>query len=312
MERYKLVGWAKPYTKFYFVKDGDDWTCKLGFERRQRTNLEGRRFLGWHNLEAFSSAERERSKFYEVLPESWYQWEAHHALGAPNAVVYSYLTDVHCNRSAASLLIGRVEEADYITLSLVAFLRAVLYHPIACFAHGSAMSPCAWRSALLRVPWVVVDRCSRYGMFGIFKGMDVDLVLVLLVAERAAEADWDAMPDLDWFLYPLDNGGISVLLALALLRRVYASVEQTKEGGTLMGWPEFHGDFASRGLSKAYTRKAWKQFMDADKDLTELPVMEEQDALRAEYEKVVAAKPVGAAVPAVDNDKLLDVNEGDN
>lgn len=43
------------------------------------------------------------------------------------------------------------------------------------------------------------------GIFGVLKDMDVDPVLALLAIVRVAEADWNARPDLDWFLYTLDE-----------------------------------------------------------------------------------------------------------
>lgn len=41
-----------------------------------------------------------------------------------------------------------------------------------------------------------------YGIVGIFQDMDVDPALALLAVSRLAEADWDARPDLIWFLSP--------------------------------------------------------------------------------------------------------------
>lgn len=47
-------------------------------------------------------------------------------------------------------------------------------------------------------------------------------------------------------------------------------------------------------------------------DLTDCPMLDKQIALLAMKANVVAARPALAAVPAVDNDTLLDVNEDDD
>lgn len=49
--------------------------------------------------------------------------------------------------------------------------------------------------------WSVV----RFGIYGILKNMNVDPVLALLAVARAAKVDWDARPELVWFLYTFDH-----------------------------------------------------------------------------------------------------------
>lgn len=86
------------------------------------------------------------------------QYEARRVLRMPSSVVYSYLTEVHRNRCAASLLGGRTAEAEYVCLLLGALLSAVQSDPAGCFAHDQLMRACAGQGALLRVLWVLVGQ----------------------------------------------------------------------------------------------------------------------------------------------------------
>lgn len=139
--------------------------------------------------------------------------------------------------------------------------------------------------------------------------MDVDPALALLTIARFSEVDWDARANLGWFPYTFDKGMISVLLATAPLMRGWRPGVRIEEGGMSMWKPEYYGDFASRVMRKEYARKAWKRLTDTGRDLTDLSMLDEQDALMAKVEEVVAAERAVAAVPAVDNDSLLDVKK---
>lgn len=52
--------------------------------------------------------------------------------------------------------------------------------------------------------------------------------------------------------------------------------------------------------------------MDTEKDLTDLPMLDERDALMAKEGELVAVELEAAAVPAVNNDALLDVKEDES
>lgn len=65
-------------------------------------------------------------------------------------------------------------------------------------------------------------------------------------------------------------------------------------------------------MSETGVRKTWNRFSDTNKDLTHLPTMNDQDALMAEDEKIVAVEPAAAAVPSVDDDVRLAVHEDDD
>lgn len=147
-----MVDCTKLLKKFVLVKDIDDWSRELDFERRQRTNLKESQFIGWHSLYVFALRGHGRSDFYMIEPERWSQHVAHRALGAPILVVYLYRTAGICKGSAASLFVGRILEAEYTIFSPGAFLRAVQYGPVSCFAHDQMMSACAGRDAFLRIP----------------------------------------------------------------------------------------------------------------------------------------------------------------
>lgn len=49
--------------------------------------------------------------------------------------MYTYLTDVYRIGSAALLLVGRIAEAEYVTLPFGSFFWAVQYGPLNRFAH---------------------------------------------------------------------------------------------------------------------------------------------------------------------------------
>lgn len=85
--------------------------------------------------------------------------------------------------------------------------------------------------------------------------MDLDSLLLLLATARVAEDNWYARPDLEWLSFTFDESAVSVLPASAPLRQVSTSGEQVEESGMAMKRPVYHGNFTSRGMSKAYTRK---------------------------------------------------------
>lgn len=64
-------------------------------------------------------------------------------------------------------------------------------------------------------------------------------------------------------------------------------------------------------MLEAYAREARKRFVDSGEDLTDLPTLDDQDALVAGDDEVVGAGQVVLAVPTVGNDVSLDVKEDD-
>lgn len=87
--------------------------------------------------------------------------------------------------------------------------------------------------------------------------MEADQVLALPATARATEADWDAMPDMDWFPYTFYEEVIFVLPTTAPLRRVSASGEHIDECGMPLRKPEYRKGLARRGISKVYAREEW-------------------------------------------------------
>lgn len=124
----------KPYNRFSLLNDEDGWSRKSDFERRQRTNYKGCQYIVWHNLKTFALSGSELSETYLAVPKSWSQYGAHRALSVLNPALPSYLTDEYCNGSAASLLPDRIAKAEYVVLSLGAFLQAVHNGPASRFA----------------------------------------------------------------------------------------------------------------------------------------------------------------------------------
>lgn len=99
-------------------------------------------------------------------------------LEVPNPVVYSYLADVYRNRFDPWLLLGRIAESEYVTLSLGASLQAKQNGPASRLAHDQKMSASVAR-AFLRVPWVLVGQWFRYKISGVPKDIGVDPVWTL-------------------------------------------------------------------------------------------------------------------------------------
>lgn len=164
---------------------------------------------------------------------------------------------------------------------------------------------------LLRVLWGLFDQWFRYRIFGILGDMAVCLLLALLAITGAAEDDWDGRLLFDRFPYTFAKRIVLVISASAPLRPGRTFGEQIEEGGMPMGKTVYFGDFASHGMSDAYARKTGKRLMDTGKDVTDMPTLDEQDALIAEEGEVAAAELLGAAVPTIHNDPLLDVSEDD-
>lgn len=188
MGRYKVIGWAKPYNRIYFVEESDSWNRELDFEGREGTIFKERRYIGWNNLEIFVFCGGEHSEIEAVEQDGWSHYDAHRALRMPNPVVYLYFTEAYLDGSASLLLVGRNVEAEYILLSLGAFGRAVQHGVFSRFALDQTVSTCAGRGALSRAPWELLGQRSRYGIFGIPMDTDVDPVLAILAITRAVEA----------------------------------------------------------------------------------------------------------------------------
>lgn len=74
------------------------------------------------------------SEIYAGVPESWSQNETYRALEMASPVVYLYFTDLYCDGTAASILVGCIGEAEYAVLFIGALLRAVRYGLVSRFA----------------------------------------------------------------------------------------------------------------------------------------------------------------------------------
>lgn len=78
---------GRPYDRFYLTCDAADWWRELHFERRQRTNAKGARFVSWHNLEVFAISPRERDAFYCPVKDVWKYYEGSCAVDVPTPIV---------------------------------------------------------------------------------------------------------------------------------------------------------------------------------------------------------------------------------
>lgn len=85
------------------------------------------------------------------------------------------------------LLNSLVAKAEYSTLSLSAFLRAVQNGPVGPFSRDQTMRSCVGRGALLRVPRVLVSQRFCFKIFSYLKDIGVDVVLALLAIARRVE-----------------------------------------------------------------------------------------------------------------------------
>lgn len=60
-----------PYYNFYLVRDARDYWRERDFERWQRMNMEGRRFVGWNSFKMFAILSRALDLFYQLFEGSW-------------------------------------------------------------------------------------------------------------------------------------------------------------------------------------------------------------------------------------------------
>lgn len=91
--------------------------------------------------------------------------------------------------------------------------------------------------------------------------------------------DRNAKADMSWLRYTFDREVISILSALALLKKFSFFGERAIYGGMLMMIHEFCRRSAKGEMSKAYARKAWRRFDDTGKNLTDFPSLDKQDVL---------------------------------
>lgn len=83
-----LCCFEPPYDKLCIVCDAVDCWSKLDFELRQRMNIKGGRFVGWHNHEMFSTPPHERDMFYQAVQGVWGKCKSAGALDIAALVVY--------------------------------------------------------------------------------------------------------------------------------------------------------------------------------------------------------------------------------
>lgn len=62
-----LCCFEQPIDKFYLVHEAVDWWWELDFERRQRMNVKGCRFIRLLNLEGFTTPPREPDAYYQAV-----------------------------------------------------------------------------------------------------------------------------------------------------------------------------------------------------------------------------------------------------
>lgn len=103
---------------------------------------------------------RKSSKHYLAATECWSHYEADRALEGTNILVCSYLTDVYGSATAVSILARCIAGAEYFTLSLGAFLRAIPYTSVGRFAHNQTVGVCEGEVLCFEYPdlgWSVVS-----------------------------------------------------------------------------------------------------------------------------------------------------------
>lgn len=133
----------KPYDKFCPFKDADVLWSEFVFERRQSTNVLGRRYRGRQNLKVSALPQREHDFLQAGVPETWGRFECFWALGVSLSDVHLYMRGVIKDGSVQELsLVGRSVEIEFVLLSLEAFLRTLRYGRFERLSYNFMFYPC--------------------------------------------------------------------------------------------------------------------------------------------------------------------------
>lgn len=139
--------------------------------------------------------------------------------------------------------------------------------------------------------------------------MNVNPELASFAIARDAKVGGDAKLEFDWLPYASDEGKISSPPTSAQSIQFSVSVEQVDDVGVAMRILKYPGSFACCRMLKAFACMAGKRFINTDEGLSKVPKLDEQDSLKVEEKKFVAAVPVVSAVPPFDFDAWLAVDE---
>lgn len=113
------------------MRNAVDWWRELDFERRQRLNVKGCKFVGCHNLEMFATPTRERDLFHKAVEPVLAGGESFCYSDILTPVMFSNLTDkAQSGIELERNLVQKVAEAVRNVTSFGVFLRGAWHAPI--------------------------------------------------------------------------------------------------------------------------------------------------------------------------------------
>lgn len=129
-----------------------DWWRELEFERWQRMNVKGSRFIKLYNLKMFAIPPCERDVFYQAVQDLWAECESFLALSILTLVVFSYMTDgTESGTGRERDLIQNIAEVEHHVLALGVLLHCARYDPIDCLAYPPMVNVCNSSCTLLSI-----------------------------------------------------------------------------------------------------------------------------------------------------------------
>lgn len=138
-----LCCFETPYDKFHLVRDSVERWCEHDFERCQRINVKGCKFVGCHNLVMFAISPWERDVSFQAVQDEWNGCKSFCAWSIQTPVVCAYMTDKAQSKTGLEReLIQMFAEAEYHVLSLGAILRYVRYGTVDYLSYPRTLSSC--------------------------------------------------------------------------------------------------------------------------------------------------------------------------
>lgn len=148
------------------MKDAEDWWRELEFERRQRHQARGLRFVGWHSPEVFALPLSMKNESYTPVPHGLdYEWN--HCLGDPTPLMISYCADLpRMLGSTVREHLDRVTEFEIEATTLGAFLPTVRYEEISWLAKNDMTRDCGEGGVSIQGVPGIIQKWFEMATFG--------------------------------------------------------------------------------------------------------------------------------------------------
>lgn len=271
---------GRPYDLFYLITGAADWWRELSFKFWQQTNVRGRQFLRWHNLEVFELPQSERDIYYTRIPVEWTRYKAARLLAVPTPEVYAYLTELVIGGTLhRQRCISRIAEAEFNIMSLKAVFRQVLFGEVRRLSYECMMVGCHGSSAMVRLPTAMIEELFELGILCLIRKMEMDLVLTLVAVASVVEGAWEALPGQEWFPYNYPQGMLVLRPGVGATAIQNAKGGEGQTGSQSVARPVNRARYETRGISFAFEWEGWRRYLANNVDCFVLPTPEVQDDL---------------------------------